>query len=67
MEESVKYIIDEQSNEILKNELQSVAKEAIENFIEMRNNEGKQIKKDIVGKIEILKTCWLGNFFQKST
>lgn len=56
MEESVKYIIDEQSNEILKKELQSVAKEAIDNFIEMRNNEGKQIKKDIVGKIEILKT-----------
>ena len=47
--------LEEDDEELLWNELEICLKDAINNFIQMRTNEGEKIKKDLVERIEIIK------------
>lgn len=52
----INFVNDEENQEILKVELITALREAIDNFIQMRALEGEQIKADILKKIEILQS-----------
>lgn len=47
--------LEEDDEELLWKELEICLKDAINNFIQMRTNEGEKIKKDLVERIEIIK------------
>ncbi|MBQ6991842.1 MAG: YicC family protein [Clostridia bacterium] len=47
--------LEEDDEELLWNELEICLKDAINNFVQMRTNEGEKIKKDLVERIEIIK------------